>query len=78
MHVRVHCRGIVIVTPPPDVAIILISGTGEARNGAPAVGIIKAIVARFSASGHESLAVFPNVPLELTTCHGERVGARRG
>ena len=51
MHVGVHCNGIVIVTPPSDIAISLVRGAGEPGNGSAAIVIVEAVVARFDTGG---------------------------
>ena len=50
-QVGVHCNGIVIVTPPSDIAISLVHGAGEPGNSAAAIGIVEAVVARFNTGG---------------------------
>jgi hypothetical protein len=37
MHIEVHCNG--IVTPPSDIAIILVHSAGEPGNGTVAIAI---------------------------------------
>jgi hypothetical protein len=78
MHVGVHCNGIVIVAPPSDIAISLVRGAGEPGNGAATVAIIEAVVARFFPGGQQSLAMLPDIVLDLSAGHGERIGAGRG
>ena len=51
MHVGVHCNGIVIVTPPSDIAKSVVHGAREPGNGSAAIGIVEAVVARFNAGG---------------------------
>jgi hypothetical protein len=76
MHLRVHLSWIVIVTPPSDRTINLVSGAGEPRNCPAAIGIIKAVVAGLSAGGQQRLTVLPDVSLDLSAGHGEGVGWR--
>ena len=76
MRVGVHCNRIVIVTPPTDIAISLVRGAGEPGNGAATVRIIEAIVARFFTGGQQSLAMLPDIILDLSAGHGEGVGMR--
>ena len=78
MHVGVHCNGIVIVTPPSDIAMRLILGAGEPGNGTAAISIIEAVVARFSTGGQQSLAMLPDITLDLSAGHGEGIGVGRG
>ena len=78
MHVGVHCNGIVIVTPPTDVAISLVRGAGEPGNGAAAISIIEAVVARFFTGGQQRLAMLPDIILNLSAGHGERIRGGRG
>jgi hypothetical protein len=51
MYVGVHNGGIIIVTPPSDIAISLVHGAGEPGNSSAAIGIVEAIVARFNTGG---------------------------
>jgi hypothetical protein len=78
MHVRVHRNGIVIVTPPSDIAISLVRGAGEPGNGTAAIGIVEAVVARFFPGGQQSLAMLPYIILDLSAGHGEGIGVGRG
>jgi hypothetical protein len=78
MHLRVHLRWIIIVAPPSDIAISLVPGAGVPGNGAAAIRIIEAVVARFFPGGQQSLAMFPDIILDLGAGHGERIGAGRG
>ena len=78
MHVGVHCNGIVIVTPPSDIAMRLVLGAGEPGNGTAAIGIIEAVVARFLSGGQQSLAMFPDMILDLSAGHGEGIGGGCG
>jgi hypothetical protein len=78
MHLRVHLSWIVIVAPPSDVAIGLVRGAGVARNGSAALGIIEAVVARFFTGAQQSLAMLPDMILDLSAGHGEGIGAGCG
>jgi hypothetical protein len=51
MHVGVHRNGIVVVTPPSDIAISIVHAAGEPGNSSAAIGIVEAIVARFNTGG---------------------------
>ena len=51
MRGGVNYSGIVIVTPPSDIAISLVHGAGEPGNASAAIGIIEAIVTRFNSCG---------------------------
>jgi hypothetical protein len=77
MHVGIHCNGIVIVAPPSDIAISLISGAGVTGNGAAALGIVEAVIARFFAGGEQSLALLFDKMLDLSAGHGEGIGIGR-
>jgi hypothetical protein len=76
MHAGVHCTWIVIITPPSDRAKRHVLGAGVPRNGPTAVGIIKTVVARLSAGGQQRLAVLPDISLDLSAGHRERIGWR--
>jgi hypothetical protein len=78
MHVGVHCNGIVIVTPPSDIAISHVPGAGIPGNSAAAIGIIEAVVARFFPGGQQSLAMLPDMILDLSAGHGEGIGGGCG
>ena len=73
MHVGVHCNGIVIVTPPSNITISLVHGAGEPGNGAAAIGIVEAVVARFFARVQQILAMFLDIVLNLRAGHSRRV-----
>ena len=77
MGVRVHLNRVVIVAPPSDVAIGLVSSTDEARNGAAAIRLIKAIVARCITGRQQSLAVLLNIILDLSAGHSRRITGRK-
>jgi hypothetical protein len=51
MRVGVHLNGIVIVTPPSDMAISLVQSADESGNSSAAISIVEAIVARFNTGG---------------------------
>jgi hypothetical protein len=74
MHVGIHCNGIVIVTPPPDIAISLVPGAGEPGNGTAAIGIIEAVAARFLIGRQQSLTLPLDIILGLSAGHGEGFG----
>jgi predicted benzoate:H+ symporter BenE len=78
MHLRVHLRWIVIVAPPSDIAISLVRGAGVPGNGPAALGIIEAVVARFSTAAQQSLAMPLDIILDLSAGHGEGIGVGRG
>ena len=78
MHVGVHCNGIVIVTPPSDIAISLVHGAGEPGNRTTAVGIVEAVVAQFLTGGQQSLAMPLDIILDLSAGHGEGIGGGCG
>jgi hypothetical protein len=78
MHVGVHCGGIVIVTPPSDIAISHVPGADEPGNGTAAIGIIEAVVARFFSGCQQSLAMLPDMILDLSAGHGEGIGGGCG
>ena len=78
MHLRVHCSGIVIVAPPSDIAISLVPCAGVPGNGAAAIGIIEAVVARFLTGRQQSLAMLLDMILDLSAGHGEGVGMGLG
>ena len=78
MHVGVHCNGIVIVAPPSDIAISLVRGAGVTGNGAAALGIIEAVIARFFTGGEQSLAMLFDMILDLSAGHGEGIGGGCG
>jgi hypothetical protein len=78
MRVRVHRNGIVIVTPPFDIAISVVHGAGEAGNGTAAICIVEAIVARFFPGGQQSLAMPPNIILNLSAGRGGGIGIGPG
>ena len=77
MRVRVHYSWIVIVTPPSDVAVGLVKGTGETGNGTAAIGIIQAVVARVFAGGQQSLAMLRDIILDLRAGHSRRLNRRK-
>jgi hypothetical protein len=74
MHLRVHLSWIIIVAPPSDIAISLVPGAGVPGNGTAAIGIIEAVVARFFTGGQQSLAVPPDMILNLSAGHSEGIG----
>jgi hypothetical protein len=78
MHLRVHLRRIIIVAPPSDIAISHVPGAGVPGNGAAAIGIIEAVVARFLSGGQQSLAMLPDMILDLSAGHGEGIGGGCG
>jgi uncharacterized membrane protein len=78
MHLRIHLSWIVIVTPPSDVAINLVPGTGVTGNGAAAIGVIEAVIARFFTGREQSLAMLFDMILDLSAGHGEGIGIGRG
>ena len=78
MHLRVHLSRIIIVAPPSDIAISLVPGAGVPGNGAAAIGIIEAVVARFFPGGQQSLAMLPDMILDLSAGHGEGIGGGCG
>ena len=78
MHLRVHLSWIIIVAPPSDIAISLVPGAGVPGNGTAAIGIIEAVVARFLSGGQQSLAMLPNMILDLSAGHGEGIGGGCG
>src|SRR3984957_9327881 len=78
MHLRVHLRWIIIVAPPSDIAISHVPGAGVPGNGAAAIGIIEAVVARFLSGGQQSLAMLPDMILDLSAGHGEGIGGGCG
>ena len=78
VHLRVHLRWIIIVAPPSDIAISHVPGAGVTGNGAAAIGIIEAVVARFFTRGQQSLAMLPDMILNLSAGHGEGVGSGCG
>jgi hypothetical protein len=78
MHLRVHLSWIVIVAPPSNIAISLVPGAGEPGNGSAAFGIVEAVVARFFTGAQQSLAMLPDIILDLSAGHGEGVGTGRG
>jgi hypothetical protein len=78
MHLRVHLRWIIIVAPPSDIAISHVPGAGVPGNGAAAIGIIEAVVARFLSGGQQSLAMLPDMILDLSAGHGEGIGGGYG
>ena len=67
---------IVIVAPPSDIAISLVRGAGVTGNGAAALGIIEAVIARFFTGGQQGLAMLPDMILDLCAGHGERIRGR--
>ena len=77
MHLRVHLSWIVIVAPPSDIAVSLVPCVGVTGNGAAALGIIEAIITRFSTGGEESLAMLFDMILDLSAGHGEGIGIGR-
>src|SRR3984957_8760894 len=78
MHLRVHLSWIVIVAPPSDIAIGLVRRAGVSGNGPAALGIIEAVVARFSTAAQQSLAMLFDIILDLSAGHGERIGGGCG
>jgi hypothetical protein len=74
MHLRVHLSWIIIVAPPSDIAISHVPGAGVTGNGAAALGIIEAVIARFFTGGEQSLAMLPDMILDLSARHGEGIG----
>jgi hypothetical protein len=78
MHLRVHLSWIIIVAPPSDITISLVPGAGVPRNGAAAIGIIEAVVARFFSGGQQSLAMLFDMILDLSAGHGEGIGGGCG
>ena len=78
MQVGVHGNRIVIVTPPSDIAMRLVLGAGEPGNGTAAIGIIEAVVARFFTGGQQSLAMPPDMILDLSAGHSEGIGGGCG
>ena len=78
MHLRVHLSWIIIVAPPSDIAISHVPGAGVPRNGTAAIGIIEAVVARFFPGGQQSLAMLPDMILDLSAGHGEGIGGGCG
>ena len=69
---------VIIVAPPSDIAISLVPRASVPGNGAAAIGIIEAVVARFLAGGQQSLAMLPDMILDLSADHGERIGGGCG
>ena len=69
---------IIIVAPPSDIAISHVPGASVPGNGTAAIGIIEAVVARFFSGGQQSLAVFPDMILDLSAGHGEGIGGGCG
>src|ERR1700722_18407609 len=78
MHLRVDLCWIIIVAPPSDIAISHIPGAGVPGNGTAAIGIIEAVVALFSSGGQQSLAMLPDMILDLSAGHGEGIGGGCG
>jgi hypothetical protein len=78
MHLRVHLSWIIVVAPPSDITISLVPGAGVPGNGAAALGIIEAVIARFFTGGQQGLAMLFDMILDLSAGHGERIGAGRG
>jgi len=69
---------IIIVAPPSDITISLVPGAGVPGNGAAAIGIIEAVVARFFSGGQQSLAMLFDKILNLSACQSERMGGGCG
>ena len=69
---------IIIVAPPSDIAVSLVPGAGEPGNGTATIGIIEAVVARFFSGGQQSLAMLPDMILDLSAGHGEGIWGGRG
>ena len=65
---------IIVVAPPSDIAISHVPGAGVPGNGAAAIGIVETVVARFLSGGQQSLAMLPNMILDLSAGHGEGIG----
>jgi hypothetical protein len=78
MHLRVHLSWIIIVAPPSDITISLVPGAGVPGNGTAAIGIIEAVVARFFTGGQQSLAMPPDMILDLSAGHSEGIGGGCG
>jgi hypothetical protein len=78
MHLRVHLSWIAIVAPPSDITISHVSGAGVPRNGAAAIGIIEAVVARFFSGGQQCLTMLFDKILNLSAGQGERIGGGCG
>jgi hypothetical protein len=78
MHLRVHLSWIIIVAPPSDIAISHVPGAGVPGNGAAAIGIIETVVAGFFAGGQQSLAMPPDMILNLSAGHSEGIGGGCG
>ena len=69
---------IIIVAPPSDIAISHVRGAGVTGNGPAALGIIKAVVARFLTGGQQGLAMLFDMILDLSAGHGEGIGGGCG
>src|ERR1700722_9326124 len=78
MHLRVHLSWIIVVAPPSDITISHVPRASVPGNGTAAIGIIEAVVARFLSGGQQSLAMLPNMILDLSAGHGEGIGSGCG
>jgi hypothetical protein len=73
MNLRAHLSWIIVVAPRSDITISHVPGASVPGNGTAAIGIIEAVVARFLSGGQQSLAMLPNMILDLSAGHGEGI-----